>query len=165
MPTRQTGGEISNGVKEDFSLTKEEKRAIAEYKIKKGLPDSVGVTFGDVYIPERYSNIRSRSEISDFSVRIAAELELGIPFVSANMEPVTGVQMAVGIEREGGLGLLPQTLPIEDRLYMLERIKRTDCAFIENPLEIRPEATLGEAKVLMKKFSVSSLILTKGGKP
>ena len=152
-------------MKEDFSLTKEEKRAIVEYKIKKGLPESVGITFGDVYVPERYSDIRSRAEISDFSVKIAGGLEFGIPFVSANMEPVTGVQMAVGFERERGLGLLPQTLPIEDRLYMLERIKRTDCAFIENPLEISPEATLGEAKILMKKFSVSSLILTKGGKP
>lgn len=140
-------------------LTKEEKQAIEEYFIRKNLPTRLSVTFDDVYIPEDMSYVRSRSEIADFSAKLGDDLILQIPFISANMESVTGVEMVTAIEREGGLGFIPQTLPLQDRLEMLELIQRTDCAFVKHPLVVRPSTSLKEAKRRMERFVVNSVIL------
>lgn len=142
-----------------YELTKEEKSAIDYYLISKGLPTDIHVTFADVALPEQYSNLRSRSEIQNFRTTLIEGLELGIPIVSANMESVTGVEMAVALGREGGLGFIPQALPIEERLAIIGRIRRTDCAFIEKPLVIRPDRTLAQAKKLMNQYGIWSLVV------
>ncbi len=145
-------------------LSREERLAIEKFFLEKGLPLDTAVTFSDVTLPEGYSDIRSRSEISDFSGLIAPGLKLSIPIVSANMESVTGLELAVALEREGGLAFFPQTLPIAERLELVERIGRVDSAFIEHPLTIRPEKNLGEARNLMSRFGVKSLIVTDESK-
>lgn len=139
-----------------------EKEIVADYLISKGLHPNLNVTFGDLALPESYSGVRSRSEIQDFSTRLTPELELGIPIISANMECVTGVRMVTSIEREGGLGIIPQMLPLKEKLEMLERIGRSECALIDNPLTIRPHKTLGEAKELMATFGIYSLVVVDG---
>src|SRR3989344_6005796 len=144
-----------------MELTKDEEITINEYLVSKGLPTNVSVTFDDVFIPEDESPVRSRAEIYDFSTNLAEDFVLKMPLVSANMESVTGVSMAVAMAREGGLWFLPQSLKIKHRLEMLDQIRRTDCAFIHNPLTVRPDATLHEAKKRMEKFGVNSLIITK----
>lgn len=142
------------------TLSKDERLAIEEFFAQKGLPPDRAVTFADVTLPEHYSALRSRSEISDFSTELFSGFKLDIPVVSANMESVTGLELAVALEREGGLAFPPQTLPIKGRLELIERIGRADSAFIENPLTTRPEKTIEEAKRLMEEFGVRSLIVT-----
>lgn len=144
-----------------MELTKKDQDAIAAYLLKKGLPLHIGVTFGDVYFPERYSAIRSRSEINDFSTELAG-IRLPIPLIAANMESVVGVELAVALEREGGLAIVPQTLPLESRLAILEQLRRADSAFIERPLTIRPMRSLQEAKALMGKFKIHGLVVVDG---
>ena len=102
-------------------LSKDERLAIEEFLTQKGLPLDRAVTFADVTLPEHYSDIRTRSEISDFVAELFPGFRLAIPIVSANMESVTGLTLAAALEREGGLAFPPQTLPIEERL---ERIRR-----------------------------------------
>lgn len=142
-----------------YELTKKERLAVEEYLVAKGLPTHIDVTFGDVTLPEHYSSVRSRSEIDDFGVVLAEGVELGIPIIGANMESVTGIEMAVALGREGGIAFVPQTLPIEERLAIIEKIRRTDCAFIEKPLTIRPQRTLRQAKNLMNRFGIFSLVV------
>lgn len=148
-----------------IELTKKDQDAIAEYLSKKGLPLHIGVTFRDVYFPERYSGVRSRSEIDDFRAELAG-VTLNIPFIAANMETVVGAELAVALAREGGLAIVPQTLPLDRRLEILEQIGRADSAFIEKPLTIRPHKTLRDAKAVMGRFGVNTLIVTDGkGRP
>src|SRR6266404_4020498 len=118
----------------ETKLTPEEQTAIREFFMSKGLPLDHAVTFGDVTLPEHYSDIRSRSEIFDFSTSLVPSLPLAIPIVSANMESVTGLDLAVAIEREGGLAFPPQTLPIDERIYLIRRLSRSDSALIDEPL-------------------------------
>ena len=145
-------------MRQSLELTKREQDAIAEHLAKKGLPLHMGVTFRDVYFPERYSDIRSRAEIGDFSTDLAG-ITLNIPFIAANMESVVGAELAVALEREGGLAIPPQTLPLERRLAMLEQIRRADSAFIEKPLCIRLNRSLKDAKQVMREFNVNTLIV------
>jgi IMP dehydrogenase len=136
-----------------------EKRQINDYLSEKGLPIDFGVTFSDITLTEHFSNIRSRSEITDFKTKLSDDFELGIPLISANMECVTGYDLAVNLQREGGLAFLPQSLTIDQRLYIIDKIKRTDSALIENPLTVYPEQTLQEAKEVMDEYNVHSLIV------
>lgn len=149
-----------------FSLSAEEKKAIKNFFEEKGLPFDRAVSFADVTLPENYSDIRSRLEILDFKTKLTPNLELAIPVVSANMESVTGVELAVALEREGGLAFPPQSLPLKERLDLIERVGRAESAFIEKPLAVRPQKTLKEARKIMERFGISSLIVVnKNNRP
>lgn len=141
------------------ALSRDERIAIEEFFVEKGLPLDRAVTFQDVTLPEHYSDIRTRSEIQDFSTELFPGFRLAIPIMPANMESVVGLDLAVAIEREGGLAFPPQTLPLADRIELIERLGRVDSAFIEHPLTIRPEKTLAEAKEIMSEVGVKSLIV------
>ena len=125
----------------------------------KQLPHDVALTFGDVALPEGHSDIRSRSEISDFRTQLSPNLKLSIPFISANMESVTGPEMIIAVEREGGLGIIPQSIPVEEKKRILDVVKRADCARINDPLTINFGKTLREAKNLMNRFKIYSLVV------
>ena len=142
-----------------YALSRGEQKAIQDFFQEKGLPLDKDVAYADVGIPEHYSDIRSRAEIADFSVLLTPKLNLNIPFVSANMEPVSGAEMITAVEREGGLGLPPQSLSIRERVDILERVLRTDCAVIDNPLTVLPNETLREAKEKMTKLRVSGAVV------
>lgn len=149
-----------------MELTKKEEQAIGEYLSRKGLPPNAAVTFSDVALPDRYSDVRSRSEIHDFEAELTGRMPVHIPIVSSNMESVTGAEMAIALAREGGLGFLPQMVSLEERVEMIRKIRRTDCAFIEDPLTIGPEKTLRAAKTLMEETGISSLVVTdKNSRP
>lgn len=140
-------------------LTPEEKEQIDTYLIQKGLPTKMNVTFADVADPEQYSNVWSRSHIQNFDSVLVSDITLKTPFVSANMESVTGVELAVAMAREGGFGFIPQTVAIEEKVEMIERIRRSNTAYIGKPLTISPGKTLKDAKEIMNKFRVYTLIV------
>ncbi len=141
------------------TLTPKEQKQVNDYLKSKGLPVDFAVTFQDVTLPEQYSEIRSRSEIHDFKTRLVSNIYLDMPICSANMESVTGADMAIALEREGGMGFIPQTIPIEERLEMIRKIKRTDSAFIDNPLTVSSFQTLRQAKEIMDKYKIYSLVV------
>lgn len=142
----------------EYELTEDEQRAVNAFLERKGLPTDIDLTFDDVYLKTCWSTVRSRSGIEDFSTELAG-IRLGLPLVMANMVCVADAKAIVALEREGGLGIPPQMLPLGQRLEMLDQISRRDSALIDSPLTTRPDATLAAAKELMKKGGVSSLIV------
>ncbi len=144
---------------DDYELTLAEWEFIKSFLHDRGLPTDRDVTFGDVYLRTRYSEVRSRSEITDFSTEIAPDIQLGLPLIMANMVCVADAKSIGAFEREGGLGIPPQMLDLKTRLEMLDEIGRRDSALIDNPLTIYPDATLEEAKKLMSKRGISSLVV------
>lgn len=145
-------------------LTNDEKIAIDEYLFKKNLPLDTAVTFSNVWIPEKFNCIRSRSEIWNkpelsFRTELFDEIALNYPIFSANMMSVTGLEMALAMLRVGGGYFLPQMLNLEDRLSILEHIRRADCAFIEDPLVINKSNKLSAAKEKMNKYGIWSLVV------
>lgn len=116
-------------------------------------------TFPDVFLVDGYSEKDSRSEISDLRTRLARDLFINIPIVSANMEDVTGEKLAIALAREGGCGFVPQSLSIEKRTAIIRKVKRAESDVIESPLTVESENTLGEAKKIIIKEGVSSLLV------
>ena len=144
-----------------YELTKTEWDFVNDYLRSRGLPIDYYVTFGDVFLKTRFSEVRSRSEISTeaLSTEIYPGIRLGLPLIMAKMVCEADAEAIVAIEREGGLGIPPQMLDLKERLKMLEKIGRTESAYISNPLTIGPEKTLSEAKQLMEKYGIYSLVV------
>lgn len=63
-----------------------------------------GLSFDDVYLVPQYSMIRSRAYV-DTSVSIGG-ITLRVPIMSAGMDSVTGVDMAIAMYGAGGVGVL-----------------------------------------------------------
>jgi IMP dehydrogenase len=62
------------------------------------------LTYDDVIMIPQHSEIKSRSDV-DTSQKLN-KIVLGRPFISANMDTITGVDMAIAMARFGGLGIL-----------------------------------------------------------
>ncbi len=132
---------------------------VSAYLAQKGLPRDTAVTFDDVTLLDFYSDIPSRGSITDSRSRLAKDIWLNTPIVSANMDTITEAKMAIALARLGGLGFIHQFLPIEKRIQEIKKVKRADSGIIENPLTIRPEATLREAREIMGEGPAGLLVL------
>ena len=64
-----------------------------------------GLAYNDVLLVPRYSRVRSRNDV-DLTTTIAPGITLRVPLLSSNMDTVTGVEMAVAMDRLGGIGVI-----------------------------------------------------------
>ncbi len=67
--------------------------------------------YKDVYILPQYSEVTSRSQV-DTSVCLG-NLKIDVPVISANMDTVTGGEMAAAMHRAGAIGAIHRFMPIE----------------------------------------------------
>ena len=70
-----------------------------------------GLTFDDVLLLPAYSEVLPR-EVST-RTRLTRQIELNIPLVSAAMDTVTEVELAIALARLGGIGMLHKNMSIE----------------------------------------------------
>jgi IMP dehydrogenase len=70
-----------------------------------------GFDFDDVLLVPNYSHFESRKDVS--TVTRLGPYEFSVPVISANMDTITGVEMAKAISRVGGLPLLHRFMSIE----------------------------------------------------
>lgn len=81
-----------------------------------------GLTFDDVLLVPGYNGVRSRQSVS---TEVAlGRLQLGIPILSANMDTITGAEMAMAMARLGGLGILHRFMRIEDNVAEFQRARQ-----------------------------------------
>jgi len=66
-----------------------------------------GITFDDVLIEPRYSDILP-SQV-DVSTQLTAKIKLGIPLLSSPMDTVTESEMAIALAKVGDWGLSTRT--------------------------------------------------------
>jgi IMP dehydrogenase len=123
------------------------------------VPDfPLGLTYDDVLLVPRRSRIGSRRDV-DTTTRITRELSTSIPILSANMDTVTEYAMAVGMAREGGLGVIHRFMTIEEEAAQIARVKRPEEYVVHEVHTIAPDRTLREASTLMTRYDVTSLLV------
>ncbi len=140
-------------------MDKKYKNAIAKIFEEKGLPELPALTFSDVTIQSKWSDIEHRSDIKSFKTYLSKNFSINIPLVSANMGDVTNWKTAIALAREGALGFIPQFTSLEDRLNQVRKVKRADNIVIDDPITIFPNITLGKAKEIMDEHQVSSALV------
>ncbi|MCA9139855.1 MAG: IMP dehydrogenase, partial [Planctomycetales bacterium] len=81
-----------------------------------------GVTFDDVLLEPRYSEVVP-SEV-DVSSQLTQRIRLQIPLLSSPMDTVTEAEMAIGLAKEGGLGIIHKNLSTESQTEEVLKVKR-----------------------------------------
>ena len=99
------------------------------------------LTYSDVFLVPSRSAIASRLDVS-----LASHDGTGatIPLVSANMNSVTGPRLAATLARRGGLGVLPQDMPLQDLDAAIRWVKNQPVQF-DTPFIMSPDATVEQA--------------------
>ncbi len=121
------------------------------------------LTFDDVLLLPAYSDVLPRDV--DTRTRIAPEIELAIPLVSAAMDSVTEARTAITMAREGGLGILHKNLTPEDQALEVEKVKRAQSGIVVDPLTVTPDTVLRDAVALMKRRNISGLPVVEDDRP
>lgn len=83
----------------------------------------IALSFDDVLLVPQYSEVSSRSDVN-LTTRISDKVELTIPLISANVDTITGVEMAIAMGKLGGLGILPRFEPVEETAKQVSEIKK-----------------------------------------
>lgn len=123
----------------------------------------VGLTFDDVLLVPRFSDISSRKDV-DISTRFSRGIRLAIPIASANMDTVTESRMAIAMAREGGIGVIHRFLPIEDQVSEVVKVKRSEGVLIEDPITLGPGRTVREALDVITKNSIGGIVIVDSGR-
>ncbi len=114
-----------------------------------------GVTFDDVLLLPRYSDVVP-SEV-DVSSRLTDRIRLKIPLLSSPMDTVTEANMAIGLAKEGGLGIIHKNLSIRRQTEEVLKVKRSANGIIVDPVTLPPEERVGKAAEMMDRANVSGI--------
>jgi IMP dehydrogenase len=76
------------------------------------------LTYDDLLLVPRYSDIRSRSHV-DTAVAMDANITLSLPIISSPMDTVTETSMATAMHQAGGLGVIHRYNSIEEQAALV----------------------------------------------
>lgn len=123
---------------------------------KKFIP--LGLTFDDVLLKPRYSEVNSRREVK-VETYLTKNIKLNIPIISASMDSVTESRMAISMARLGGLGVIHRFIPPEVQVLEVMKVKRSESFIIDNPVTIYPKSTLKEARTISEENNISGILV------
>ncbi len=116
-------------------------------------------TFDDVLLLPGESDVQPNQV--DTSTQLTETIRLNIPILSAAMDTVTGVDMAIAMAQNGGIGVMHRNMEIEEQAAMVRKVKRFESAMVLDPITVRPDAKLGDAWELMSRYNISGFPVTE----
>ncbi|HES9218372.1 TPA: IMP dehydrogenase [Streptococcus pyogenes] len=114
-----------------------------------------GYTFDDVLLIPAESHVLP-NEV-DLKTKLADNLTLNIPIITAAMDTVTGSKMAIAIARAGGLGVIHKNMSITEQAEEVRKVKRSENGVIIDPFFLTPEHKVSEAEELMQRYRISGV--------
>jgi len=118
-----------------------------------------GLAYDDVLLVPQKSSIKSRSDV-DLRTKLTKNISLTLPFISSNVDTVTGATMAIIMAKLGGIGIVHRFMSIERQCSKVARVKRSEGFILGSPFVIGPNQNRGEARTLMKEHQITSLVVT-----
>ena len=88
---------------------------------------------------------------------------MNTPLVSAIMQSVSGVDMAIALAREGGVSFIYGSQPIEKQAEMIRKVKAYKAGFVESDSNISPDKTLADILALKAERGHSTIAVTEDG--
>ena len=114
-----------------------------------------GLTYDDVLLIPGRSSVMPRDV--QLRSRLTRNIALQIPLLSAAMDTVTEADMAIAMAREGGVGVLHKNMTPEDQAAQVRRVKRSESGMILDPITLKPDSTVGEARAMMSRYSIGGI--------
>jgi len=105
-----------------------------------------------------------KTPLVKYTVGEKPELCLNIPFTSAAMQAVTGYEMGISLAREGGLGFVNCSQPIEAEADNVQRVKDFKAGFVLSKANLAPGNTLENVLNLTEKTGYSTIPITADGR-
>jgi IMP dehydrogenase len=119
------------------------------------------LTFDDVLLQPAHSTVMP-AEV-DISTRIAGDIDLNTPIISAAMDTVTESRLAIAMAQAGGLGVIHRNFTPDEQAEEVRQVKKFESGMVVNPLVIGPDATLGDAQALMMRHRISGIPVVENG--
>ena len=109
------------------------------------------LTFDDVLLVPGESTVLPTS--ADTRTQVTKSIALNIPLLSSAMDTVTESRMAIAMAQAGGMGVIHRNLDIEAQSREVRRVKRFESGIVYNPVTLRPDQTLADAKALIERYN------------
>lgn len=98
----------------------------------------VGLTYDDVLLVPRKSDIRSRRN-PNLEVKLTKTKFLKIPIISANMDTITEGEMAIAMNNLGGLGIIHRFLSIENQVAEVRKVYDSEAVNISASIGVNDD--------------------------
>jgi IMP dehydrogenase len=121
---------------------------------------SEGLTFDDVLLVPRYSEVLPRSVT--LKTKFSRGIMLNIPVVSAAMDTVTESEMAIALAREGGIGIIHKNMSIQAQAGEVDKVKRSESGMIQKPITLTPDRTVDDALAVMARYRIAGIPVVDG---
>ncbi|MCP5094297.1 MAG: IMP dehydrogenase [Chloroflexi bacterium] len=118
----------------------------------------LALTFDDVLLAPGYSQVLP-VEVK-LRTRLAGDMMLNVPVMSAAMDTVTESSMAIGLARLGGIGVIHRNFSPEAQAEEVDKVKRSESGMIVDPITLRPTDTLAQAEAIMSRYHISGVPIT-----
>src|ERR1700687_4093924 len=128
--------------------------------ISEAIPE--GLTFDDVLLQPARSGVLPAN--TDTRTCLTRNIGLNIPIVSSAMDTVTESHLAIALAQQGGIGIVHRNMTVERQAEEVDKVKRSESGMIVDPVTIGPEKKISDALELMKRYRISGVRVTKGGK-
>jgi IMP dehydrogenase len=101
-----------------------------------------GLTFDDVLLAPAYSEVLPREV--NISTQLTKDIKLNLPLLSAAMDTVTEMELAIALAREGGIGMLHKNMTIQQQAEQVRRVKRSESGLILDLITLSPDSTVAK---------------------
>jgi IMP dehydrogenase len=121
------------------------------------------LSYDDVLLLPAYSDMLPRD--ADVRTRLAGDIMLNVPIISAAMDTVTEDRMAITLALHGGAGVIHRNLSPEDQAGQVSNVKRYLNWIIESPVTVEEDRTIRDVRAIMESSKVTGLpVLDAGGR-
>lgn len=111
------------------------------------------LTFDDVLLVPAASSVLPST--ADTRTRVTKSIHLNIPLLSSAMDTVTEARMAIAMAQAGGMGVIHKNLSVDLQQAAVRHVKRFESGIVYNPITLRPDQTLADAKALAEQYKVT----------
>ncbi len=111
------------------------------------------LTFDDVLLVPAASSVLPST--ADTRTRVTKSIHLNIPLLSSAMDTVTEARMAIAMAQAGGMGVIHKNLSVDLQQAAVRHVKRFESGIVYNPITLRPDQTLADAKALAEQYNVT----------
>ncbi len=123
-------------------------------------PIPEALTYDDVLLLPAYSEVLPRE--TDTSTYLTRNIKLYIPLVSAAMDTVTEVNLAISMALEGGLGFIHKNMSKEKQAEQVRKVKRSQSGMILDPITLHIDSKAGDAVNIMREFKIGGIPVING---
>ncbi len=123
---------------------------------------STGYAYNDFIILPGYINFAP--DDVNLETNLTRNIKIKSPFISSPMDTITEADMAIGLALWGGIGIIHYNNTIEQQVEEVQKVKRYENGFINNPLVLSPNNKISDIDMIKARYNFSGIPITENGK-